>query len=42
MIGLFQKFRDGLAKTHDRLVGEIKRIVTRAPRLDPESLDELE
>lgn len=42
MLGLFQKFRDGLAKTHDRLVGEIKRIVTRAPKLDPESLDELE
>ena len=42
MLGLFQKFRDGLAKTHDKLVGEIKRIVTRAPKLDPESLDELE
>ncbi|MCX7826025.1 MAG: signal recognition particle-docking protein FtsY [Verrucomicrobiae bacterium] len=41
-MGLFQKFRDGLAKTHDRLVGEIKRIVARAPRLDPESLEELE
>jgi fused signal recognition particle receptor len=42
MLGLFQKCRDGLAKTHDKLVGEIKRIVTRAPKLDPESLDELE
>jgi fused signal recognition particle receptor len=42
MLGLFQKFRDGLARTHDRLIGEIKRIVTRAPRLDAESLDELE
>jgi fused signal recognition particle receptor len=42
MLGLFQKFREGLAKTHDRLVGEIKRIVARAPKLDPESLDELE
>ena len=42
MFGLFQKFRDGLAKTHDKLIGEIKRIVTRAPRLDAESLDELE
>ena len=31
MFGLFQKFRDGLAKTHDKLIGEIKRIVTRAP-----------
>lgn len=42
MFGLFQKVRDGLAKTHDKLIGEIKRIVTRAPRLDAESLDELE
>jgi fused signal recognition particle receptor len=42
MLGLFQKFRDGLAKTHDKLIGEIKRIVTRGPRLDAESLDELE
>lgn len=42
MLGLFQKFRDGLAKTHEKLIGEIKRIVTRAPRLDAESLDELE
>ncbi|MBI5687541.1 MAG: signal recognition particle-docking protein FtsY [Verrucomicrobia bacterium] len=42
MLGLFQKVRDGLAKTHDKLIGEIKRIVTRAPRLDAESLDELE
>ncbi len=42
MLGLLQKFREGLSKTHDKLVGEIKRIVTRAPKLDPESLDELE
>ncbi len=42
MLGLFQKFRDGLAKTHEKLIGEIKRIVSRAPRLDAESLDELE
>jgi fused signal recognition particle receptor len=42
MLGLFQKFREGLAKTHDKLIGEIQRIVKRAPRLDEESLDELE
>ena len=42
MLGLFKKVRDGLAKTHDKLIGEIKRIVARAPRLDAESLDELE
>jgi fused signal recognition particle receptor len=42
MLGLFQKFREGLAKTHDKLIGEIQRIVKRAPRLDEELLDELE
>ena len=42
MMGLFQKFRDGLRKTSTKLATEIKRIVTRSPRLDPEALDELE
>jgi fused signal recognition particle receptor len=42
MIGLFQKFRDGLKKTSSKLAGEIRRIVTRAPRLDADALDELE
>lgn len=41
-MGLFQKFRDGLQKSHDRLAHEIKRIVTRSPKLTPESLEELE
>src|ERR1039457_7641876 len=41
-MGLFQKFRQGLRKTQEKLSGEIKRIVTRAPRLDAESLEELE
>jgi len=41
-MNLFQKFRDGLHKTREKLATEIKHIVTRAPRLDPESLDELE
>lgn len=41
-MGLFQKFRDGLKKTSVKLTDEIKRIVTRAPRLDAASLDELE
>ncbi|HVM61244.1 MAG TPA: signal recognition particle-docking protein FtsY [Verrucomicrobiae bacterium] len=39
---LFQKFRDGLRKTQEKLATEIKRIVTRAPKLDAESLEELE
>src|SRR6185295_6916318 len=42
MLGFFKKIKDGLAKTHDKLTSEIKRIVTRSPRLTAESLDELE
>ena len=41
-MGLFQKFKDGLKKTSAKLATEIKRIVTRAPKLDEESLEELE
>jgi fused signal recognition particle receptor len=41
-MNLFQKFRDGLHKTREKLATEIRHIVTRAPRLDAESLDELE
>ena len=41
-MGLFQKFRDGLRKTQEKLTTEIKRIVTRGPKLDAESLEELE
>jgi fused signal recognition particle receptor len=41
-MSLFQKFRAGLKKTSTKLAGEIKRIVTRAPKLDAEALDELE
>jgi fused signal recognition particle receptor len=41
-MGLFQKFRDGLRKTQEKLATEIKRIVTRGPKLDAESLEELE
>jgi fused signal recognition particle receptor len=42
MMGLFQKFRDGLRKTSTKLEKEIKRIVTRSPQIDAEALDELE
>lgn len=42
MMGLFQKFRDGLKKTSSKLAGDIKRIVTRSPKLDADALDELE
>jgi fused signal recognition particle receptor len=41
-MGLFQKFRAGLQKTHSKLAHEIKRIVTRSPRLDAATLEELE
>ncbi len=41
-MGLFDKFRAGLEKTHRKLAHEIKRIVTRSPRLEREALDDLE
>src|SRR5258707_1241032 len=41
-MGLFSKFKAGLQKTHSKLTHEIKRIVTRSPRLDAASLEELE
>jgi fused signal recognition particle receptor len=41
-MGLFDKFKAGLLKTHNKLAHEIKRIVTRSPRLDAGSIEELE
>jgi len=41
-MGLFAKFKSGLQKTHSKLAHEIKRIVTRSPKLDAEALEELE
>lgn len=41
-MGLFDKFKAGLAKTHGKLAHEIKRIVTRSPKLTGESIEELE
>ncbi|HOX57055.1 MAG TPA: signal recognition particle-docking protein FtsY [Candidatus Paceibacterota bacterium] len=41
-MGLFAKFKAGLQKTHSKLAHEIKRIVTRSPRLDAAALEELE
>ncbi len=41
-MGLFDKFKGGLQKTHEKLVHEIKRIVTLSPRLSGSSLEELE
>jgi fused signal recognition particle receptor len=41
-MGLFAKFKAGLQKTHNKLTHEIKRIVTRSPKLDAAGLEELE
>jgi len=41
-MGLFDKFKAGLQKTHSKLVHEIKRIITRSPKLDAGTLDDLE
>jgi fused signal recognition particle receptor len=41
-MGLFDKFKAALAKTHDKLTHEIKRIVTRSPKLDAATLEEIE
>jgi fused signal recognition particle receptor len=41
-MGLFQKFRNGLRKTHAKLAHEIKRIVTASPKLTDATLEELE
>lgn len=41
-MGLFSKFKAGLAKTQAKLAHEIRRIITRSPRLDSGSLEELE
>ena len=41
-MGLFQKFKAGLQKTHSKLAHEIKRIISRSPKLDAATLDEIE
>jgi fused signal recognition particle receptor len=41
-MGLFQKFKAGLQKTHSKLVHEIKRIVTLSPKLTTGTVEELE
>ena len=41
-MGLFQKFKEGLQKTHAKLAHEIKRIVTLSPKLTGETIEELE
>jgi fused signal recognition particle receptor len=41
-MGLFQKFKEGLLKTHHKLAHEIKRIVSASPKLTAGGLEELE
>ena len=41
-MGFFDKIKAGLFKTKDKLVHEIKRIVTRSPKLTSDALEELE
>jgi fused signal recognition particle receptor len=41
-MGLFAKVKAGLQKTHGKLAREIKRIVSRSPKLDSVTLEELE
>ena len=41
-MGLFDKFKAGLQKTHARLTHEIKRIVTRSPKLTAATMEEIE
>lgn len=42
MMGLLNKLKAGLQKTHSRLVHEIRRVLSRSPRLDVTTLEELE
>ena len=41
-MGFLQKLKAGLQKTQDKLVHEIKRIVTRSPKLTASTIEELE
>src|SRR6185436_21108847 len=41
-MGLFDKLKAGLQKTHSKMVHEIQRIVTGSPKLTRTSLEELE
>ena len=42
MMGLFSKIKAGLQKTQSKLAHDIKRIITRSPKLDAHSIEELE
>jgi fused signal recognition particle receptor len=42
MTGLFAKFKTGLQKTQTKLSHEIRRVISRSPRLDEGGVEELE
>lgn len=41
-MGFFDRLRDGLKKTQDKLVHELRRIVTLSPKMTEEALEEIE
>jgi fused signal recognition particle receptor len=41
-MGFFDKFKDGLQRTQNKLAHELRRIVTSSPKLTSHTLDELE
>lgn len=41
-MGLFDRFKKGLEKTQNRLIHQIKRIVTQSPELTEEGIEELQ
>jgi fused signal recognition particle receptor len=41
-MGLFERFKAGLLKTHDKLVHEMRRVVSGSPKLTVASAEELE
>ena len=41
-MGLFAKFKAGLQKTQSKLTHEIKRIITRSPKLEASAIEDLE
>jgi len=41
-MGLFQRFKEGLKKTQEKITHEIKRIFTGSPKLTLQSIEELE
>lgn len=41
-MGLFDKFKTGLQKTHSRLSHEIRRLISRSPRMEADTLEQMQ